>query len=153
MAMLLFVTLLLRVLVWNNCWNYLLKNITMVPFEKCRTAPYRSRGPLWASWGPCTPTGSGRRARRSLPMQSNRVTDFGWADSSMVSNWGSEVSFYLMSSLGENFFPYKCGWGPFLTSPLGANFDPQGWICPQGRICPLGVKLSPGGEILCSPLH
>jgi hypothetical protein len=43
--------------------------------------------------------------------------------------------------------------GPFLTSPLGANFDPQGRSCPQGRICPLGVKLSPGGEILCSPLH
>jgi hypothetical protein len=38
-------------------------------------------------------------------------------------------------------------WGPFLTSPLGANFNPQGWICP------LGVKLPPGGDILCSPLH
>jgi hypothetical protein len=38
-------------------------------------------------------------------------------------------------------------WGPFLTSPLGANVDPQGWILS------LGVKLSPGGEILCSTLH
>jgi hypothetical protein len=37
--------------------------------------------------------------------------------------------------------------GPFLTSPLGANFDPQ------GRSCPPEVSLSPGGEILCSPLH
>jgi hypothetical protein len=30
-------------------------------------------------------------------------------------------------------------WGPFLTSPQGANFHPQ------GRSCPPGVKLSPGG--------
>jgi hypothetical protein len=37
--------------------------------------------------------------------------------------------------------------GPFLTSPLGAKFDPQ------RQSCPPGVKLSPGGEILCSPLH
>jgi hypothetical protein len=33
-------------------------------------------------------------------------------------------------------------WGPFLTSPLGANFDPQ------GRSCPLGVNLSPRGEVI-----
>jgi hypothetical protein len=52
-------------------------------------------------------------------------------------------------------------WGPFLTLPLGANFDPRGEVVPQGKIlspggefCPLGpVKLSPGGELLCSPLH
>jgi hypothetical protein len=37
--------------------------------------------------------------------------------------------------------------GPLLTSPLGANFDPR------GEFCPLWVKLSPGGEILYSPLH
>jgi hypothetical protein len=43
--------------------------------------------------------------------------------------------------------------GPFLTSPLGANFDPRGEVVPQGWICPLGVKLSPAGEILCLPLH
>jgi hypothetical protein len=29
----------------------------------------------------------------------------------------------------------------------GANLSPRGEFCPQG------VKLSPGGEILCSPLH
>jgi hypothetical protein len=38
-------------------------------------------------------------------------------------------------------------WGPFLISPLGANFGPQ------GRSCPLEGKLSPGCEVLCSPLH
>jgi hypothetical protein len=32
--------------------------------------------------------------------------------------------------------------GLFLTSPLGANFDPQ------GRSCPPGVNLSPRGEVL-----
>jgi hypothetical protein len=37
--------------------------------------------------------------------------------------------------------------GPFLTFPLGASFEPQ------GQNCPPGVKLSPGGEIHCSPLH
>jgi jumonji domain-containing protein 2 len=36
---------------------------------------------------------------------------------------------------------------PFVTSPLGANFDPR------GEFCPLGVKLSPGGEFECLPLH
>jgi hypothetical protein len=30
--------------------------------------------------------------------------------------------------------------GPFLTSPLGTNFDPRGGFVPQGWI------LSPGGE-------
>jgi hypothetical protein len=44
--------------------------------------------------------------------------------------------------------------GPFLTSTLGANFDPRGdTLTPMGEFCPLGVKLSPGDEILCSPLH
>jgi hypothetical protein len=37
--------------------------------------------------------------------------------------------------------------GLFLTSLLGANFDPR------GELCPLGVKLSPEGEIICLPLH
>jgi hypothetical protein len=32
--------------------------------------------------------------------------------------------------------------GPFLTSPLGANFDPQ------GRSCPPGVDLSLRGEVI-----
>jgi hypothetical protein len=39
--------------------------------------------------------------------------------------------------------------GPFLTSPLGANFDPRGDVVPQGRCCPPGAMLSPRGEI-CS---
>jgi hypothetical protein len=38
-------------------------------------------------------------------------------------------------------------WGPFLTSPIGANFTPR------GEFAPPGVKISPGGEILCLPLH
>jgi hypothetical protein len=32
--------------------------------------------------------------------------------------------------------------GPFLTSPLGANFDPQ------GQSCPSGMSLSPRGEVI-----
>jgi hypothetical protein len=43
--------------------------------------------------------------------------------------------------------------GPFLTSTLGANFDPRGEVVSQGWIMSPGVKLSPGGEIICSPLH
>jgi hypothetical protein len=43
-------------------------------------------------------------------------------------------------------------WGPFLTSPLGANFDTQGRSCPPGmKFVPPGVKLSPGNEILFAP--
>jgi hypothetical protein len=42
---------------------------------------------------------------------------------------------------------------PFLTLPLGAKFDPRAMLCNRGEFCPLGVKLSSGGEILCSPLH
>jgi hypothetical protein len=33
------------------------------------------------------------------------------------------------------------------------NFALWGELDPRGEFCPLGVKLSPGGEILCSPLH
>jgi hypothetical protein len=55
-------------------------------------------------------------------------------------------------------------WGPFLTSPIGANFDPQGRSCPPGEnfvplgsSYPLGVKFSVCSSILlnsreCSPL-
>jgi hypothetical protein len=54
--------------------------------------------------------------------------------------------------------PQKEAWskevgGPFLTSPLGKILTPRGEVVPQGWICPLGVKLSPGGEIICLPLH
>jgi hypothetical protein len=43
--------------------------------------------------------------------------------------------------------------GPFLTSPLGANFDPQGLSCPPGVNLSPKVEVFPGVEILCSPLH
>jgi hypothetical protein len=33
------------------------------------------------------------------------------------------------------------------------NFTPRGKFDHRGKLCPLGVKLSPGGEILCLPLH
>jgi hypothetical protein len=48
--------------------------------------------------------------------------------------------------------------GPFLTSPLGASFDPQGRSCPpRGEVIPWGVKFSVRPSILlnsreCSPL-
>jgi hypothetical protein len=45
---------------------------------------------------------------------------------------------YLKLISFENFGLYI---GPYLTSSLGVNFQPP------------GAKLSPGGEILCSPLH
>jgi hypothetical protein len=62
--------------------------------------------------------------------------------------WSSDTHFLIVECV-ENLQH----WGPFLTSPLGANLDPRGEFVPRGKICPLGVKLSPGGEILCSPLH
>jgi hypothetical protein len=43
---------------------------------------------------------------------------------------------YIISSLLGEF------WGPFLTSPLGANYDPRGEVVPQGWI------LSPGSEVI-----
>jgi hypothetical protein len=44
--------------------------------------------------------------------------------------------------------------GQFLTLPLGDNFYPGGGeLSPRGEFCPLRLKLSPGGDILCLPLH
>jgi hypothetical protein len=43
--------------------------------------------------------------------------------------------------------------GPFLTSPLEANFDPRGEVSPQGAKLTPGVEVIPWGEILCLPLH
>jgi hypothetical protein len=40
-------------------------------------------------------------------------------------------------------------WGPFLSSPPGANFYPRGEVVPQGWI--LGVKLSPGVKFSVRP--
>jgi hypothetical protein len=61
-------------------------------------------------------------------------------------------------------FHFEFIWGPFLTSPLGANFTPRGDFVPQGWKCPLGpgwsyplgVKFSVRPSILlnsreCSP--
>jgi hypothetical protein len=53
----------------------------------------------------------------------------------------------------------KISWGPFLTSPQGANFPKGQTLTPgaklshRGDLCPLGGKLSLGGAILCSPLY
>jgi hypothetical protein len=44
-------------------------------------------------------------------------------------------------------------WGPFLTLPLEANFAPGAKLSPRREFCSLGVKLTPGGEIICSPPH
>jgi hypothetical protein len=41
----------------------------------------------------------------------------------------------------------QTSWRPFLTSPLGANFDPRGEVVPQES------TLSPWGEIMCSSFH
>jgi hypothetical protein len=42
--------------------------------------------------------------------------------------------------------------GPFLTSPLGPNFDPRERSCPQtGEFCLLGLKLSPGVKFSIRP--
>jgi hypothetical protein len=48
------------------------------------------------------------------------------------------------------------GRGPFLSSPLGGNFDPRGKVVPRGEfrsldgceVIPWGVKLFPGGEVI-----
>jgi hypothetical protein len=56
-----------------------------------------------------------------------------------------EISYIVSIASMENVVPkYR---DPVLASPLGANLDPSGEVVPQGGI------LSPGGEILCSPLH
>jgi hypothetical protein len=45
----------------------------------------------------------------------------------------------------------------FSQSPI-LNFTPRGKLWPQGQSCPPGLNfvpwgLSPGGQIICSPLH
>jgi hypothetical protein len=59
--------------------------------------------------------------------------------------FGKKRVFFKNRPRGQFFL--KKDRGPFLTLPLGVNFDPRGEFVPQGWI------LSPGGEILCSPLH
>jgi hypothetical protein len=41
--------------------------------------------------------------------------------------------------------------GPFLTLLIETNFNPRGEVIPRDKLFPLGVKLSPRGEIFCSP--
>jgi hypothetical protein len=54
------------------------------------------------------------------------------------------------SKIGDKvFFNWSKARDPFVTSTLGANFDPQGRSCPLGT----GVKLSLVDEILCPPLR
>jgi hypothetical protein len=53
--------------------------------------------------------------------------------------------------------PWRWNRGPFLTSPLGTNFDPRAKVVPWGWSYPLGVKFSVRPSILlnsreCSPL-
>jgi hypothetical protein len=58
----------------------------------------------------------------------------------------------------RDFTVSKIARGPFLTSPLGENFDPRGEVVPKGQFNPLGVKLSPVCPSIllnsreCSPL-
>jgi hypothetical protein len=49
-----------------------------------------------------------------------------------LSNWG--VFYQARQTL-------LISWGPFLTSPLGANFDPKGKVVPRGEFCPPGGKV------------
>jgi hypothetical protein len=58
-----------------------------------------------------------------------------------VSIWIAWLKYCRMAKFGLiNRFPVNRG--PFLTSPLGANFLPRGEVVPQGWI------LSPGGEVI-----
>jgi hypothetical protein len=76
------------------------------------------------------------------------LSDLVWWRNHIVAPVTEEFAFRWWRSSQHN------AWGPFLTSPLGANFDPQGRSCPQGvNLYPRGAKLSPGGEIICSPLN
>jgi hypothetical protein len=78
----------------------------------------------WTSWRACPCRGSTRwRPKRSATSRSASTRD----------------RCYKLSRL--KFRERMCdkGWGPFLTSPPGANFDPQ------GRSCPPGVNFVPWG--------
>jgi hypothetical protein len=67
-----------------------------------------------------------------------------------VSSWSFDRSKACVANLD-----FSSSWnfnkgvtGPFLTSPLGANFDPRGEVVPQGWSYPLGVKFSVRPSIL-----
>jgi hypothetical protein len=91
----------------------------------------------------------GQKPRRnfSAPFNKSLHTPFWW-ETPFQTNVESEVHMCRTEAL-------------FLTSPLGANFDPRGEVVhhgwyifvPWGWNYSLGVKVSPEGEILCSPLH
>jgi hypothetical protein len=47
---------------------------------------------------------------------------------------------------------FEKSWGPFLTWPLGANFDPRGEVVPQGWILfPRCEVITWGGEFYVRP--
>jgi hypothetical protein len=68
-----------------------------------------------------------------------------WNDLDVWKSLPRPVSFDTSSTQGWTF-------GAPLLRPI-LNLAPRDKLWPQGRSCPLGVKLSPGGEILCSTLH
>jgi hypothetical protein len=61
---------------------------------------------------------------------------------------GWDHSWKKSSFFHHAFFQPCCLRGPFLTSPLGANFDPRGEVVPQGWILSPKVKLSVRPSIL-----
>jgi hypothetical protein len=74
---------------------------------------------------------------RSTPLQKTRHRVFHQSQECEQEASGQENSDRL--KFKKKIFLIR---GPFLTSPLGANFDPQ------GRSCPPGVSLSPRGKVI-----
>jgi hypothetical protein len=72
-----------------------------------------------------------------------------YADISPMKN-GQWLSDYGKANfIHEIYFVVNFHRGPFLTSPLGANFDPQWWFLPPGgELIPWGVKFSVCPSIL-----
>jgi hypothetical protein len=89
--------------------------------------------PLLPSPDPTCLTFMGRLANELVSLTNPRTTIF----------LPATQTWFDAKTLGANWVTR----GPLFTSAIGANFDPQ------GRICPLRVKLSLGGEIVCLPLH
>jgi hypothetical protein len=75
------------------------------------------------------------------------------AEAGFWQNFSCHICHRKMNSSDTQLKLHKNSRSPFLTSPLGENFVPRGEVVSQGGILSMGVKLSPGGEILCLPLH
>jgi hypothetical protein len=85
-----------------------------------------------------------------------RISNFFWSNPLLLHTW-SRTSWTVHLGLARITYSWFLGrriWnktegqesrGPFLTSSLGANFDPRGEFVPQGRICPPGVTFVPWG--------